>query len=256
MIDGRFEAALVQPPERLDGDSDEAWSLDSSIAVVLPAPTSIHFPERPDPLDRWEALLSAFERELIQTVSTTPGFEAVTPVREPYRKLPPTDQGGGLGDLTELLTLLQNADSVVQSLSGWLALADLAVKAPDIWKRVRFRMHEHDAPGEWPKLPILSLPFIQALCIKDMVERYGIDDVPTIAVSTRPSGTGGQQHPTGDEHHILSTTMGSTIVQRLVWIAGSQGICWEKFLLLDGPPLEVHALPVPEWVSPHPVLAV
>lgn len=256
MVDVRWEVALVEQPERLDADSDEAWSLDSSIAVVLPAPASIYSPQRPDHLDRWEALLDDFQRELVELVRETPGFEKVAPEREHYRTFPPGAQGGPFGDLTELLTLLQNADSVVQSLSGWLALADFAMKIPDIWKRVRFRMQEHDAPGEWPQLPLQSLPFIKSLCIKDMIERYNVPDVPTLAVSTRPSGTGGQRHPTGEERHILTATMGSTIVQRLVWIANSQGICWEKFLLLEGPPLEVHALPIPEWVSPHSILAV
>lgn len=256
MADARWEAEFVLQPEKPDVDSEEAWQLDSSIAIVLPAPASIYSPQRPDHLDRWEALLAEFERELIEAVRETPGFVDVTPVREPYRTTPLTPQGGPFGDLTELLRLMQDVHNVVQGLSGWLTLAGFAPMIAEKWKQVRFRRQEHDAPDEWPKLPLLSLPFIKALCIKDMVERYNISEVPSIAVDTRPNGMGGQRHPTGEEHHIVTVIMGTEVVQRLVWIASSQGVCGEKFLLLDGPPLEVHALLIPQWVSPHSISAV
>lgn len=257
MADARWKAELVPQPEKPDVDSEEAWQLDSSIAIVLPPPASIYSAQRPDHHDRWEALLTEFERELLEAARQTPGFEDVVPVREHYRTTPLTPQGGPYSDVTEqLLTLMRDVHTVVQGLSGWLTLASFAPTIAELWKRVRFRMQEHDDSGEWPKLPLLSLPFIKAMCIKDMVERYNIREVPSIAVDTRPTETGGQRHPTGQEHHILTAVLGTEVVQRLVWIASSQGICREKFLLLDGPPLEVQALAVPQWVSPHSILAV
>jgi hypothetical protein len=256
MIDVRWEAELVPQLEKPDGDPEETWRLDTSIAVVLPPPASIYNPQRPNHFERWEALVAAFEQELAAAAEQTVGLTAVEAERHPYRTIDTGGHGGPYGDVTELMTLAKDAHQVVQGLAGWLALADFGIKLAELWKQVRFQKHEYDDEGEWPKLPLLSLPFIRALCIKDMAERYGIDDVPAVAVDTRPVGKGGQRHPTGAEHHICTVLTGTVLEQRLVWVVSSQGICWEKFVLLDGPPPEVHALRVPEWVSPHTVLAV
>lgn len=251
MVQARWEAAIVPHPDRLDSDSGRAWQLDSSLAVVLPTPASIHSPNRRDPIARWEALIAAFEHDLVAAARATPGLEAVNPHREHYRTMLPTGQGGGLGDLTELLTLVQDAHAVVDGLSGWLALADFARTIPTIWKQVRLRRHEHDELGQWPTLPLLSVPLLKALCIQDLVARYGERDVPAIAIDTRPAGAGGKRHPTAEVHHILTAVTGTELVQRFVWLATSHGVCYEHFVILDGPPLELHALSLPEWISPH-----
>lgn len=253
MIDVRWEVDLLLQPEKPDEDPEETWRLDTSIAVVLPPPASIYNHQRPNHLERWEALVATFEAELVEVAKDALGLEAVMSDRHPYRTIDTGGRGGPYGDITELVTLAKDANQMVQGLAGWLALADFSIHLAERWKQLRFQHHEYDDKGEWPRLPLQSLPFIKALCIKDMVERYNISEVPTVAVATRPTATGGQRHPTGEEHHILTVIMGTEVVQRLVWIASSQGVCREKFLLLDGPPLEVHALPIPEWVSPHSV---
>ncbi len=232
---------------RADSDSASAWSLDESLAVVISAPASIFNSSPNDQHERWKCLADDFYVELSRVFTNSFSGIQFTPKREPYRR-PLPNTGNIVPDLSELQSVASSANGIVQTLSGWIALADLARQLPSLWGSVVSYRGESGRGSDLPDPPILSKPLIRALCVADLDQKYGIEDMPQIAHEVRGDVMGSASHPVGSEHHVVAAVFGSEIRQSIVYIVSSHGALVEKFCITTGDGLALDLLGT-SWIG-------
>jgi hypothetical protein len=221
-------------------DTDAAWSLDESLAIVVLAPASIYDPDRPNFDQRYLDLVEAFQADALIAAQDAIGRDLSAPLRERYRVTPP-GTGGMFPFLTDLIQFAPTIQDFMTDLSYWLAIAEFATNLRRLWRsHVRRRNETQNSDGQ--DEPIFSLSFLKSLCIADAQAVYGISKTPETASSTRNSKYGDEHHPIGSEKHVIALTFGTEIVQTILYVVNSRGRLVEKFSISSNDGISVEVL--------------
>lgn len=221
-------------------DTDAAWSLDESLAIVVLAPASIYDPDRPNFDQRYLDLLEAFQDDALIAAQEAIGGDLSAPLRERYRVIPP-GTGGMFPSLTDLIQFAPTIQDSATKLSDWLAIAGFAITLRKLWHIHVANRNESQSPNGQDD-PIFSLSFLKSLCIADAQAVYGISKTPETASSTRNSKYGDEHHPIGSEKHVIALTFGTEIVQTIVCVVNSRGRLVEKFSINSNDGISVKVL--------------
>lgn len=180
-------------------EANQAWQLDQSLAFVVPAPGSIYSGQRPDYGARWDGLVEAMSAALSDRISADKRLCGLTVSRGHYSTAGSQLVGGPFGDLTMVFTLADDVNNFVQSASGWLAIAELIRGFYSDRQSISYERHEHDEHSQ-VTIPLPSMMGVKALCIANMLERFGLNDVPLHSIEARDTDP---RHPDDKGRYIF-----------------------------------------------------
>jgi hypothetical protein len=151
-----------------------------------------------------------------------------------YYQIGPMSQG----PYVELIELAQNAHAIIETVVTYLDLGTFAFQLREWWAQRTARPDYGRAEGDL----VFTAPFIEGMCVADVIKRYGETRVRQVQSHSREEYFGSPSHPTGRERYTV--TVSATRHRHYVYAVSGLGVISDHYLMKDG---EVIPLDTPEW---------
>lgn len=227
------------PPAEPDYSPWNRDDLNEAIAVILPVPRTMK--DTYGGFDRKEyyGLLDEFRQDLTELLRAF-GLDKVaeSPPPRPYQI------GPQAGPTFFVIFALQHADQFVHATADYLAWGGFALAVRQKWRE---RVNQH-APNTFlaqQDSPIYPRRLIEAICLADVHERYGLASRATMQAHSRDSYYTGGRRPTGASVHTIVIRSAGKIY---VYVVNGHAKVIDHFML-DG--TKVIPLALPERFPPY-----
>jgi len=225
-------------------DRSSRQDLDHALAVIAVDPKYISFMQSgpaAQTMEGWQehqrgvdALMDELEAEIVRIASAGILSQGEDFPRH-YYQIGPACQGPHV----ELIELIQNANAIIETVVTYVDLGTFAFQIREWWTQ---RVGKTKNSGSFEAALILTAPFIEGMCVADVVKRHGETRVRQVQSHSRQDFLGSPAHPTGSERYTVAVSVKGP--RHYIYTVDGMGNVSDHYLMNEG---EVIPLDMSDW---------